>query len=418
MKMNPDSIFRMWLQRIVDTHRAQAWNLPQTEQDEEESERFNELWQEMGAKYQHRLWGLSADLCSLRDNETFADADWAPITVEELQREQSAAFQLEDWDRLLDSLRRAPRFRPREDADYARGRAWMAMGHPEVALLFFDNASRLKPDNLAFPSLALECLKTVADWPNALARAEQYRQTPGTHPRLLFRAGDVYHLCAYHLGERENYEKAVEVVDRGLELLASGAAQEPIQSIVAGAYATKGLSLQHLDRRDQALNIFDEAVARFPENATLITARGLLRMELGRPDAQDDLREAVNRRTPLVWAYLEVARNALRKGDYRGALEMSRQGLANAQSDAAAAELFEFIAIALCKLDDSPIAVRQAFAAAADLDPLNQEVRVNRQIFEDRLQVQGKGDVDWQVSSGAPMNALREIRSQMCAAAA
>ena len=79
MKMNPDSIFRMWLQRIVDTHRAQAWNLPQTEQDEEESERFNELWQEMGAKYQHRLWGLSADLCSLRDNETFADADWCRL---------------------------------------------------------------------------------------------------------------------------------------------------------------------------------------------------------------------------------------------------------------------------------------------------------------------------------------------------
>ena len=52
------------------------------------------------------------------------------------------------------------------------------MGHPEVALLFFDNASRLKPDNLAFPSLALECLKTVADWPNALVCAEQYRQTP------------------------------------------------------------------------------------------------------------------------------------------------------------------------------------------------------------------------------------------------
>jgi tetratricopeptide (TPR) repeat protein len=372
----------------------------------------------MGARHQHRLWGLSADLCSLRDNETFADEDCAPVTEEELRREQGEAFALKDWDRLLNSLRRPPRFRPREDTDYARGRAWIEMGHPEVALLFFDNATRLKPDNLAFPSLALECLKSIPNWREALSRAEQYRQTPGAHPRLLFRAGDVYYLCAFHLGERENYQKAVEVVDRGLELLATGAAQEPIQSIIAGAYATKGLSLQHLDRRDQALNVFDEAVARFPENATLITARGLLRLELGRPDAQDDLKEAVNRRTPLVWAYLELARNSLRTGDYQGALQVSRQGLANAQSDAIAAELFEFIAIALCKLDDSPIAVRQAFAAAADLDPLNQEVRVNRQMFEDRLQIQGKGDVDWQVSSGTPMNALREIRSQMCAAAA
>ncbi len=416
--INSNSVYLMWLRKIVTTHLARAWDLPRSDEEEEQDEWFNDLWPEMDEIHQERLWGLSSDLQSLRDKETVVQADWEPMPQGELQREQAQAFQGRDWDRLLTSLRRPPRFRSQADTDYARGRAWMELGHPEVAVLFFDNASRLEPANLAFTSLALECLKAIPDWPEALARAERYRLSPETHSRLLFRAGDIFHLCAYQFGEAANYEKAIQVVDRGLALLKSGTAQESVESIIAGAYATKALSLQHLNRQGEALIVLDEAVASFPENTTLITARGLLRQELGRPDALDDLREAAKRGTPLVWTYLELARNAIKNGDHHGAIEMSRQGLARVHSDAVAAVLFEFMAIAMFNLGVSPLAVRNAFAAAIELDPLNQDVQVNRQIFEDRQEVQSEADVQWQLSPGTPMNALSEMRAQMFLAAA
>ena len=321
-KVNPDSIYSMWLERILENHRTQAWNRPLTAEEESADEWYHDHWEEMTEQQRLRLWGLSADLNSLDDNERFVDSDWPPATEEQLRGEQAVAFASGDWDKLLDSLRRPPRFRPRGDIDYARGRAWMELGHPDVAVLFFDNASRLSPNNLAYPSLALECLKLIPDWPKALARAEQYRQAATVHPRLLFRAGDVYHLHARQSGEREDLERAVEVVSRGLEILAAGTAQESVQSVIVGALATKALSLQNLGRRDEALAVFDEAVANYPDDVTLITGRGLLKQELGRTDALADLKEAAQRNSPLVWPYLELARDALRKGDYRYVLEL------------------------------------------------------------------------------------------------
>ncbi len=67
---HPASIYAMWLRRIVETHLTQAWDAPQTPEGEEEEEWFNNLWQKMDEKHRQRLWGLSADLHSLRDKET------------------------------------------------------------------------------------------------------------------------------------------------------------------------------------------------------------------------------------------------------------------------------------------------------------------------------------------------------------
>ena len=362
--IDSNSLYLMWLNRIVESHLKRDWDQYQTAADEEKEEWFNDHWRELAETHRHRLWGLSADLNTLHDKETYVERDWTPMTEDELRRQQSEAFAKKDWDRLLDSLRRPPRFRPREDTDYARGRAWMELGHPEVALLFFDNASRLNPRNLAFPSLALECLKLIPDWNQALTRAERYRQKQDTPARLLFRAGDVYHVIAYHLGDPTNYEKAVEVADRGLTMLAEGASHETISSVIAGAYATKALSLEHLGRPGQALEVFNEAIARFPENTTLITARGLLKQQLGDAAALEDFREAVAGGTALVWPYLELARDALRHGQYKTVPGLCRRGLDCNPREAVAALLFQLTAIALFNLGDASDAVEAAFDAA------------------------------------------------------
>ena len=73
-------------------------------------EELNDLWAELDDAEKHRIWGLSSDLNTLRDGEKWVDSDWPPMTEEELGRAQWEAFHAEEWDKLLELLRRPPRF--------------------------------------------------------------------------------------------------------------------------------------------------------------------------------------------------------------------------------------------------------------------------------------------------------------------
>ena len=53
----------------------------------------------------------------------------------------------------------------------------------------------------------------------------------------------------------------------------------------------------------------------------------MLRQELGRADAADDLQRAIDLGTSSVWPYLELARRAMNNNDPEAALDFSRLGL-------------------------------------------------------------------------------------------
>ncbi len=339
------------------------------------------------------------------------------MTEAELGQAQTEAFRRKQWDKFLECLRRPPRFLAQNMVDYLRGRAWMEMGHPVVALLFFDNAARLEPDNSTYHVLALECLKAIQDWPELLKRCEAYVQDSQTAPRLLFRAADAIHVYANETGDQAYYTQALRVVEEGFRRAAQPGHQEQMASILAGAYATKSSCLEHLDRAEDSLRVFDEAVARFPENTTLLTARALLKQELGRPDAIDDFRDAVNRGTIAVWSYIEVARHALQDGQNHEALELCRRGITLAQRNNVAAILFELLAIALLRLNDSTDAVRAAFQRANELDPLNDDIRVNRESFERFAAQPSEGEPRWQLDRALPPNAFDDVYAQLQPAA-
>lgn len=378
-RTTPSVSYSMWLRRILDSHTSQAWDAEPTDNREREDEELNDVWTEISDCHKQRLWGLSSDLNTLRDQEKWVDSHWPPMTQAELGQAQTEAFRRKQWDKFLECLRRPPRFLAQNMVDYLRGRAWMEMGHPEVALLFFDNAARVEPENSTYHVLALECLKAIQDWSELLKRCEAYVQDSRTVPRLLFRAADALHGYANETGDQAYYAQALRVVEEGFHRAALPGHQEQMPSILAGAYATKSFCLAHLDRAEDSLKVFDEAVARFPENTTLLTARALLKQELGRPDAIDDFRDAVNRGTIAVWSYIEVARHALQDGQKHEAIELCRRGVALAQRDNIAAILFELLAIALLRSKDSTDAVRAAFQMASELDPLNEDIRVNRE---------------------------------------
>lgn len=410
VKSSPSVSYSMWLKRILDAHSAQSWNTEPTDFQEREDDELNDLWTEIDDRQRQRLWGLSSDLNSLRDRETFVDSDWPPMTRAELAEVQRIAFQGKDWDKLLESLRRPPRFHSRDTVDYLRGRAWQEMGHPEVAVLFFDNARRLGPENPTYGFVAMECLKAMEDWPEILRRFEIYKADPAAPAQLLFRAADAVCVYASRTGDHSYHAKAIEAVDEGFRRLGQRGQQEPLDAILVGAYVTKANCLDHLGQAQESLAVYDEAVTRFPENTTLLTARGLRKLKLGRSDAVDDFRRAVERGTSAALAYLELARDELRQGRSELAVDLCKRALSLPQRDTSIqAALFELTAIAMVRRHESADAIRAAFRRAGELDPLNEEIRMNRDRFESFTAHPDIGEPEWQMPSTPPGPASDDV---------
>jgi len=409
-KTNRSVTYSRWLTNIVDTHRFQSWNKESTDADEREEEELNDSWAELDDAEKQRLWGLSADLYTLRDQEKWVDSDWPPMSEEELRSAQAEAFQAEEWDKLLEYLRRPPRFRLQATVDYMRGRAWQEMGHPDVALLFFDNAVRLDPSNPGYAEVALECLKAIRDWPEILRRFEAYMLDSTTPPRLLFRAADALRSYANQSGERRYYQDGVRAVDEGFARLQRSGGPEMSATHVASAYATKSLCLEHLGETQASLQVVNEAVAKFPHDTLLLIVRGLVKQQLGGADALVDFRNAVTEGSDIALPYIEVARDAVQAGRNQEAIDLSRKGLAIARRSTDKSRLLELLAISSSRLDVSADSVRQVFESAAELDPLSEQIRANSEMFERFLASHETQEPNWQLAQTPPRIAISHLQ--------
>ena len=293
------------------------------------------------------------------------------------------AFQGQNWDQLLELLRRPPHFVSPDQVAYLRGRAWQELGHPEVALRFFDNASRLRPGHSPYLILSLECLKETGNWEDAIKRATQFRLDSTSSPSLLFRAGDVFH--AYALSHKEQialFEDAVETIDRGFSKLQLPDAVPPLDSVVVAAFATKAFSLEHLGRVDEAFRTYDQALERFPTNPQLLTARGLLRQAHRMETAINDFETAVANSARVIWPYLQLARHWYGQNSFDKVIDYCRMGIEMTDRDSIAALIFELLAIALFKKHGSNQTVERAFLTAISLDPFNLTIQQNYELFK------------------------------------
>jgi hypothetical protein len=131
-------------------------------------------WRRLDPDELARVDGLSADLYMLTGEEIFAAAEPAERTRSRLEPRLHAAWAKRDWDEVLALLRTGPDFLTPDRLAYLRGRCWAELGHPDVALLFFDHASRLSPGNLNYRALALEPLLQLGQLDEARQRAHAF----------------------------------------------------------------------------------------------------------------------------------------------------------------------------------------------------------------------------------------------------
>jgi hypothetical protein len=152
-------------------------------------DRLDVPWGQLSPEEVERLDGLSGDLYMLMGEETF-------VEVSSEQRQQlpvllSEAFRARRFDEVLVLLRWNPSFLNRDQVPYIRARAWMELGHFAPAVLFFDHAASLAPENPSYPAFALTALVRGGHFEEAEQRARRYIEDKTTHPRLLFRAAQV-----------------------------------------------------------------------------------------------------------------------------------------------------------------------------------------------------------------------------------
>lgn len=160
----------------------------------------------------------------------------------------------------------------------------------------------------------------------------------------------------------------------------------------------------------------NERCGTTPENTTLVIARGLVKQELGLPDAVDDFQQALNRGTAVVWPYVELARHALLSGRDHDTVEMCQRGLAFARRDTAKAMLLELLAIALHRLKATSDEVRAAFQSAREFDPLSEKIRINAERFESLASGSGAGEPKWRLDPVPPSAVFDDVYAQLQAA--
>jgi len=397
-----------WLQYTVDIHRRQAWKL---EQDSAELEELQDLWELIPDKLQDRLWGLSADLYSLVDNEKFVDSDWPSISQEQLGELQQLALKDKKWDELLELLRRPPRFLKRDQVACLRARAWEGLGHPEIALLFFDNAVRLDPDNDVYHVLVMNCLEKIGNWEATMQRVAKYRSDPNASAKILFAIGSAtfaYAMTATSTAKSQ-FEQALNDFETGLSRIALPNARQPRENELGLALSQRAICLEILGRLDESLVAFDLAIRYAPEVADLYVGRGLVRQRIKSGSGIADLHRAVQLNSNVVWPYLELAHSSFQRRDFRELDSLCRKGLLVSHDDKIAAVLRGYRAIALYQLH-APIAdVENEFKIAIKIDPSNIDIQHNYQLLKDRISVSSVAAEEWQMPEFSTADASRDL---------
>ena len=273
------------------------------------------------------------------------------------------------------------------------------MGHPEVALLFLDNATRLDPANAMYAEVALDCLKAVQDWPEVLRRCEVYVRNSATPPSLMYRAADAFRAYANYSGTQSYYRDSIRAVDEGFSRSSRSNGPENGAALpaIAAAYATKGLCLLQLGETQASLKVLEDAVARFPRDNLFLFLRGAVKQELDISDALSDFRKAVDGGSDIAWPYIELARDAFQAARNQDVVDLACKGLDHVRRLSDRAILFELLAIASTRLQSDENFIRQAFRSATVLDPLNERIQANSNMFDRYMAIQDAQEPNWKL---------------------
>jgi tetratricopeptide (TPR) repeat protein len=346
-------------------------------------------WLAMTDEEQARMRGLSIDLYALAEPGSRQVA----MSAEELRKWQEQAavvrdalFTAGDVDAALAFLRRPfPLSIPRWAILFLQARYWERLGDLETALVFMQEAEKLDPHQAISVLTVLQALGREGE---AKEYADRIVNDPGADPDALYLAAAELLRPTREMRDAEAkpvLERIIAALNRALHQVRNlPPTRLYIPDVDRYIAPMLGLCLERLGRQADAARVYDEALARYPNDPELLTFRGLMRIESDPAGALRDSAKAAQLGAASAWPYFILARYALLRGMYGEALRQAIQASRHQAGATAQAEIYELIAIAQAQLGQPADVVIENFERACALDPKNERIRRNRELARRR----------------------------------
>jgi tetratricopeptide (TPR) repeat protein len=349
----------------------------ETEAVEEEMTR---LWDHLDAVQRRSLSGLGSDLNWARKGGQLAPRGRRPeeVTLQDGQA-VAEAWDRGDWHGFLHYVRVSSPAVPPFLLARQRGLAWRAIGFLQLASPFFDLASEIEPDNGLMGYLALQTASR-ADPQAAFERARTILKDPIRHPvAAVALAVTILLEAEMKHGSSIDLNEATALLRGCLERLRL---ESPSDADRAMVYHIAALGFHLLGNVPEARHAYEEVLRISPDNAAALVGLGVLLYGREDENAAGRFARAVELQFPLVEPYLFLAHYHISRRHFDEGLALCSQALRRTTSDRFRAQLFEWAAICESELSFPDEAVKVLFREARELDPANERISKNQQVFE------------------------------------
>ena len=300
-------------------------------------------------------------------------------------REAFEAKNRGEWDRALDLLRRWRAHIDPARVSYLRGSIWLGAGDPATAIVFFEHACQLDPDNELFQGRLLETLETTNP-PEAATRAEAVLQNSEARgPVVVLRAADIIFGTARGMPELQAapiYRRLIPIIERTLARLETRRRADPEHSAPKGlGLAVLATCYREVGDSQRAYDYYSRAIQLDPTNDALLAARGML-MYGADPNSAVDFERAIQLGSRLVLPYALMAHHNLSQGRFDESRRLCERALEMNGSPALMSEVCQWMAIAQAELGFPDGMVRATFDDAIRRDPSNERARRNLAAYD------------------------------------
>lgn len=378
-------------------------------------------WYTLSEEEQKRARGMSADLYTLEGNSPIQHPREPGVFEDELAERIREARDREDFDSVLLLLRQNPEKISADRASMLRALSYERLGDVETAILFLQGGVRLsqEPDSYAvfllIKLLEYGRVQLALEWATRLMS-----QKPAPSSTLWQMIGNVFFDAAQE-GDatdrrRANLEAAAKAY-REARSLATRLDVDPHERLLAvNSMLGEALSKHLLGDDEQAVAALDEALTVDPDDETVLTVRGLLKMGGDFAAAKQDFQRAVQAHATSVWPYFYLAYDKLQQGDFHACMQNAAAGIRRTSDPDALAGLYEWMAIALAETGAPPESVLSCFEAAIAVSPENERIARNRTIYQESLG-SSQNARPWSSASGLerriPVHALAQSTQRL-----
>lgn len=376
-------------------------------------------WVQMSGPDRKRMKGLSSDLYALADGRRGVEMSQSDRKQwgKEANDVLPSIFAGGNVDPVLHFLRQPyPSDMPADTIPFLQARCWERLGEQGVALIFMKEAARINPRQLVCVLMILQRLGRAEEETDY---AQRIVQDKGSTSEELFQAAATLVRPARQMKSadaRPIFEEVVTILKRALRVFHTTPKQKrEIPDTDRDIIEMLGLCHRELGNAETAVELYSDAIARYPRDASLLTSRGFAWLDIDFDKALNDFKRAALAGPLLMWPYYFLAWHALVQHDYFETWKLCLRALElTGGSNHEAAQVHEWLGIALAESGQSMTWALENFDRALSLDPDNRRIQHNRAVAERRRTAPtaeiGNG---WQLSARpSPEQAQRKVYTE------